>query len=371
MQVNRVRLTNFRCFADLDLELGRGLVVLIGSNASGKTSLIEAVFVASAGRSPRTLRDEELVRWGERRALVNAEFCQGDGRLVNVHVGLELASGGPRKLVTVDDKPVRRLTGLIGRLPVVLFTPADLQLTQAEPAVRRRFMNLALARLRPAYADDMARYRRALKQRNRLLQDEAPDSQIQPWTDQLIRSGSQVACHRRWLAEALDDVAAQVHSELAGPSESLKVHYAGDLASAAEPQEAAELYLCLLAERRGEERRLRRTMVGPHRDDLQLLINDRRLRRFGSQGQQRTAALSLKLGEAELMRRHGRESPLLLLDDCLSELDEARAAQVLRLTATYEQLIVTVASREPALAEARVRAWVHLVDGEVKQVERA
>jgi len=149
------------------------------------------------------------------------------------------------------------------------------------------------------------------------------------------------------------------------------VHYAGDLASAAEPQEAAELYLCLLAERRGEERRLRRTMVGPHRDDLQLLINDRRLRRFGSQGQQRTAALSLKLGEAELMRRHGRESPLLLLDDCLSELDEARAAQVLRLTATYEQLIVTVASREPALAEARVRAWVHLVDGEVKQVERA
>jgi len=346
------------------------LIVVMGPNASGKTSLLESLFVASAGRSMRARRDEELVRWGESHALVDVVFRQGDGRTTQVRVGLELGSRGPRKVMTAGDKPVRRAADLLSRLPVVLFTPGDLQLAQAEPAVRRRFLNLALARLRPAYVDDLARYRRALQQRNRLLQMEAPAAQVQPWTEQLVRCGAQVACHRAWLAGALGELAVGIHGELAGPGEALRVAYAGDLHEASDPGQAAERFRTLLEQRVAEEQRLRRTPVGPHRDDLRLLVNGQRLRHFGSQGQQRTAALALKLAEAELVRRQSGESPIVLLDDCLSELDEERAGQVLRLTGVYEQLIVTLASREPALAEAPVRTWVHLRAGEVTSIER-
>ena len=187
MKVAHLSAVNFRCFENLSLDLTEGLVVVLGPNASGKTSLLEAVFVASAGRSPRARSETELVRWGERQARIEVVFERDDGRREPVRVLWDLAGPGPRKTMLLGDKPVRRAAELLARLPLVMFAPADLRLAQAEPAGRRRFMNLALARLRPAYVDDLARYRRALQQRNRLLQTQAPDSQLRPWTEQLVQ----------------------------------------------------------------------------------------------------------------------------------------------------------------------------------------
>jgi DNA replication and repair protein RecF len=370
MRVEKTRLVNFRCFLLADLKLSEGLNVVIGPNASGKTSLLESVFVASAGRSPRAKRDAELVRWGESEALVEVHFRHQDSRSLQVRVGIELGDNGTRKLVSAADKPVRQVAELLSCLPVILFTPADLQLAQAEPVVRRRFMNLALARLLPAYADDLARFRRALVQRNRLLQAAATSQEIAPWTQQLIRYGAQVTCHRRGLAAALSQLGSELYAQLAGSAEHLSINYVGDLAQAPSVEEAATLYRTLLQQCVAEERRLGRTLFGPHRDDLSILINGQVLRRFGSQGQQRTAALALKLAEANLIRRQAGESPILLLDDCLSELDEQRATRLLRLTANYEQLIVTTASQVPVLDQLEVATWVHLEAGEVKRVER-
>lgn len=367
MMVRKLDLVNFRCYPALSLELPAGLVVVTGPNASGKSSLLEAIFVASAGRSQRTARDSELVRWGCPAARVEAIFEREAGRTLDVV--FELERSGPKKRLLAEGQPVRRAAELLARVPLVLFTPADLQLAQAAPVVRRRFMNLALARLRPAYADDLARYSRALLQRNRLLTMGAKAAELRPWTAQMVAAGAEVALARKRFAGEIVGIAAEVHAALAGEAEKLGVEYTGNMAAEEDASSSAEHYEALLAKSSAEEGRLRRTMVGPHRDDMRLTLGGQALRRFGSQGQQRTAALALKLAEAELIKRETGAPPLLLLDDCLSELDEGRAAQVLGLTETYGQLIVTSAAREAALERASAARWLHLRDGEVERVE--
>ncbi|MCX7598360.1 MAG: DNA replication and repair protein RecF, partial [Armatimonadetes bacterium] len=356
---------NFRCFRELSLDWPAGVIAVVGPNASGKTTLLEALFVASAGRSPRTGRDTELISWGAGYARVEVCFERDDGRGLRVVFHLEVGPSGPRKRLMADDKPVRRATDLVARVPLVLFVPADLQLAQASPGVRRRFLNLALARLGGAYPDDLARYSRALVQRNRLLAQAAPAAQRYPWEAAMAEAGAQVVAQRRAFVKRLSEVAAQIHAHLAGPAERLTVEYASQLDGDA-PAEIAENYRAHLARLAADEERLGRTLTGPHRDDLRLMVNGRLLRRFGSQGQQRTAALALKLAEAELLRQSTGEAPILLLDDCLSELDQRRAKQVLGLTASYRQLIVTSAARDPALEQAEVAAWVSLGGGWVE-----
>ena len=353
MLVHSLKLHNFRLFEATDLELGQGAVAIVGPNATGKTTILEAIFAASAGRSPRTHRDADMVRWGASACAVEVGFQRSDGRALPVRMAIEIQPTGLRKRIWVAGRPVRRVAELLAAIPLVLFTPADLTLAQGEPRIRRRFMNLALARLRPAYGDDLARYRRAVLQRNRLLRDHAPPRQVEPWTSRLVDSGARVAVHRRWFAEAIAPLAADLHAHLSQGRERLAVHYAGDLAeAAAEFATAAEAYRELLADRHADERVQGRTLVGPHRDDLQLLVDDRPVRAYGSQGQQRTAALALKLAEAQLLWQTHQEPPILLLDDCLSELDEQRARAVLDLTSRYEQLIVTSAAEDGTLLAA-------------------
>ncbi len=352
MRVESLSLNNFRLFRQASFCFASGSVAIIGPNATGKTTLLEAIFVASAGRSPRTARDIDLVRWGESFARVDVEFRRADGRAVPVQVIIEILASGLRKRLQLAGRPVRA-ADLLGTIPLVLFTPADLSLAQGGPRVRRRFVNLALARLRPAYADDLARYRRVVLQRNRLLRDGAPPDQLAPWTSRLVETGARVAVHRCWFVRTIAPIAADLHSHLSDGREQLVVEYSGDLADAAGDYETAlAAFRELIARRHADERLQGRTLAGPHRDDLRLLIAGRPLRTYGSQGQQRTAALALKLAEAELMSQTLREPPMLLLDDCLSELDQSRAAAVLDLASRYEQVIVTSAAESPLLAAA-------------------
>ncbi len=272
MRATTLRLANFRCFEDLRLELPEGLVAVVGPNAAGKTSLLEALFVASAGRSARAARDTELISWGRAEAAVEADFLRDDGRPLRVLFGVATGAGGPRRRLLADDKPLRRSAELMARVPLVLFGPADLQLAQASPAVRRRFLNMALARLGPAYADDLARYGRALLQRNRLLARGAPEAQLRPWHATMVEAGAQVVVRRRAMAAELAEAATRLHGELAGPQERLEVEYASQVAGD-DAASAAEAYAAQLARSADDERRMGRTLVGPHRDDLRLYIN--------------------------------------------------------------------------------------------------
>jgi len=356
MFLTRLTLHNFRVYEDLQLDLQRGLTVFIGPNAAGKTSLLEAIHLLAATKSSRTNNDGELIRWGASVCRVEGAFVSHADQPLRLAVGLD-ASGGTGVLgrrLEVEGEAVAGPRDLIGRAAVVMFTPDDLSIIKGGPGLRRRFLNTALAQLQPRYLDDLSRYKRALRQRNELLKalghGARPPAEAQAWTEQLVRAGAGVAVMRRRFIAALDEQAREVHRLIAG-EEALTLTYVGELAACADEDAAAEGFRERLEELGDLEVRRGTTLAGPHRDEMHVEVNGASVRQFGSQGQQRTAALSLKLGQARVAQEWRDEPPLLLLDDCLSELDPTRARAVLDLAHNLDGLIVTSAKLDPVLAE--------------------
>lgn len=362
MYLRRLILHNFRVYETLQLDLQRGLTVFIGPNAAGKTSLLEAMYLLAATKSPRTNSDCELVRWGSEVGRVEGLFVTRREREMRLAVGLDpsCAVGANPKRLEVEGEVVPTAAQMIGHAQVVMFAPDDLAIIKAGPGLRRRFLNTALAQLQPQYLDDLTRYRRALRQRNELLKSIGRGGrafpELEAWTEQLVQSGAAVALARQRFVVALSQHAGEVN-HLIGAEETLGLEYHGELAEAADEATAAAHFRQRLEDLADLEVRRGTTLVGPHRDELNVSVNGASVRQYGSQGQQRTAALSLKLGQARVTQEWSDEPPLLLLDDCLSELDPTRAQAVLDLGANLDGLIVTSAKLDPALqdrAEAQV-----------------
>lgn len=355
MYLRRLTLHNFRVYEQLQLDLQAGLTVFIGPNAAGKTSLLEAIHVLATTKSPRTNNDSELVRWGAGIARVEGDFVSHDERPLELAVGLDATTAGPiGRRLEVQGEAVSGPREIIGQASVVMFTPDDLSIIKGGPGLRRRFLNTAIAQLQPRYLDDLSRYKRALRQRNELLKSLGrggrPPAEAQAWTEQLVRSGAAVAVTRQRFIRALDEQAREVHRLIAG-HETLALRYVGELGGLDDEVVAAETLRRKLDDLADLEVRRGTTLAGPHRDEMLVVINETAVRQYGSQGQQRTAALSLKLGQARVAQEWRDEPPLLLLDDCLSELDSDRARALLGLTNRLDGLIVTSAKLDPVLAE--------------------
>ena len=357
MQITRLVLSHFRCHERRELVLPPGLNVFVGPNASGKTSLLEAVMLLTTGRSPRSTWLRELIRWGEKQARVEGAFAGGSRPADEVTVTLTRSGSGEAQRDTrLNGTPPASVGALLQRLPVVLFEPDDLQLVKAGAKGRRRFVNMALAGLRPLYLDDLLRYRRAVQQRNELLKQaargRASGEDLAPWTAQMVRAGAQLMADRAWLVEHLGPRAAALYADLSGGSEALELRYRPNVQAEEEglPERMQAFYEALEAAASWELRR-GSTQVGPHRDELLVLIGGKSARDYGSQGQQRTAALALKLAQAQVLTASRGEPPLVLLDDCLSELDESRQRHVLELIGQFDQLLLTTAGEVPAGAE--------------------
>lgn len=370
MYLSRLTLHNFRVYPDLQLDLPAGLVVFIGPNAAGKTSLLEAIHVLATTKSPRTNADGELIRWDAQISRVEGLFTNHEGRPLRLAVGLDGSAPGPglNRRLEVEGEPVPTAREMIGRAPVVMFTPDDLAIIKGGPSLRRRFLNTAIAQLQPAYLDDLTRYKRALRQRNELLKTlsrgSRPPTEAAAWTEQLVRFGAAVATARRRFIEALEAQAREIH-RLMTREEELRLTYHGELAECESEAAAAEHFRRRLEDLADVEVQRGSTLAGPHRDELQVLVDDTSVRQFGSQGQQRTAALTLKLAQARVALDFSDEPPLLLLDDCLSELDPARATAVLDLANTLDGLIVTSAKLDPALQNRPEARFYDIRDGRV------
>lgn len=353
MQIALLEVTNFRCYEQVTMELPPGLNLLVGPNGCGKTSFLEAIMLLATGRSPRTNWVRELVRWEAPQATVRGQFTTQAGRDQQVSVSLRRRrSGGEiEKEIRYNGSPPESIAQLMQRLPVVLFEPEDLQLVKAGARERRRFMNMALAGARALYLDDLLRYRRALQQRNELLKQaargQATGEDLAPWTRQIVEAGAQLMADRQWLVEQVGPRAAALYAELSAGAEPLELRYRPNVNGEEGIPERQQAFYEALEESWDEELRRGATRVGPHRDELLVVLGGRRARDFGSQGQQRTAALSLKLAQAQVLAASRQESPLVLLDDCLSELDESRRRQVLELVGQFDQLILTTAGEAP------------------------
>lgn len=369
MYCQQLRLHNFRAYRNLVLDLPAGLCVFLGPNAAGKTTLLEAMHLVATTKSPRTINDVDLICWGETVARAEAGFGSQEGRSLRLAVGLQKAPGnGLTKRLEVNGEVVASAREVVSLAPVVMFGPDDLSLVKAGPGERRRFLNTALAQLQPRYLDDLMRYRRALRQRNEMLKslrDGGGDfAAVQPWTEQLVRSGAALALDRRRFVADVGRHARGLHG-LIGGGEELTLTYQSDLAEVESQPQAEELFRARLDQLADLEVRRGITLVGPHRDEMVVTLNGVPVRTFGSQGQQRTAALSLKLAQARVTQDWTQERPLLLLDDCLSELDATRARAVLSLEEELEGVIVTSAKLDPALAERTDAARFQVGDGQV------
>lgn len=325
MLLQRIRLHDYRNYCTLDLRPAQGLCVLVGENAAGKTNVLESLFLCALGRSHRTRHDAELIRNGQQGAYIGLELRKSTG---SHSIDCRLYAQG-RRMLRIDGMSLSRSGELLGCLRVVMFSPEDLRLIKNGPAERRRFMDMELSQLNPAYYFSLQQYNHALKQRNVLLRNtrnrglpEAAEL-LRPWDELLARQGAKILRARDDFMQQLCVMASALHSELTSGKEMLHVTYAPTLPVSEEDTLAASL-LTALREAIEKDRQSGGTSIGPHRDDILLMLNGADVRAFGSQGQQRTAALALKLSELSLMKSLGQEPPVLLLDDVLSELDSAR-----------------------------------------------
>ena len=357
MKLTRLQLFDFRNFHRLDLPLDSGPAVFVGDNAQGKTNLLEAIYLLATMRSPRAETDAQLVRQealGDvlpaARAVGEIETAAGPLK-VEVALGLRPGPQGPiaSKVARVNGVP-KRLADAVGRLIAVLFTAEDLDLVVGSPSLRRRFLDITLSQLDSRYAAARARYERALLQRNHLLrrirEREASPDELPFWDDSLARDAGRIFHARAEAIGALARQAREAHAALA-PSEELSITYlprleAGPPDLAADgPEAATEAYTAALKRGLSRDVAAGMTLQGPHRDDLTFSLNGHPAAGFVSRAQQRTIALSLRLAEARFLLDRRRESPVLLLDDVLSEMDAARRRSVLSSLAQYDQVLVT------------------------------
>lgn len=332
MFLTALQARNFRNYAELAVEFSPGFNVLFGDNGQGKTNLLEALYFLATGKSHRASRDQELIRHGERGLRIRGQVVRQSGTL-----DLEVVYGRDiRKSLKINGMPEKRIATLVGKLAVVFFSPDDLMLVKGAPAGRRRFLDIELSQLSPTYLHHLQVYIRLLSQRNALLRQVASghgDPGLLDILDQqLTDAGAYLVARRVQAIERLASIAAEMHLRITEGKEHLGLFYSSRLAGTPDgrfpaPPEPAAVRACmatLLREYRREEFARATTLVGPHRDDFVVLVNGQDGRIYGSQGQQRTAVLSLKLAELQFMREQLGEFPVLLLDDVSSELDPTR-----------------------------------------------
>ena len=333
MQITELTLRSYRSYETLHLAFDPGVQIFLGANAQGKTNIIEALYYAAFGRSHRTSSDAELIRVGADGAHIGLSFRRHD---VPGELSFTFARGARRRITYAGESLRQR--DLVGLLPMVLFSPEDLFLVKGAPALRRRYLDAELSQASPAYYGELLRYTRILKQRNAVLKDirerlAAPDD-LSPWDAQLARSAAYIVTRRIAAVAQLGALSARVQAVLAAGEElALAYEIAGAGAEDFAEDDMTEAlhvwYNKMLCEGRARDIARAATGVGPHLDDLVLRVGGMSLRSYGSQGQQRTGALALKLAELFYLQENIGEAPILLLDDVMSELDADRRRALL------------------------------------------
>ena len=363
MRVQSLSLKNFRNYEQASITPDSGVTVFTGPNAQGKTNILEALHLCCLGRSHRTARDEELIRWGADSARVQILTQQLDG----THEVTILLSRTQKKkkLVRIGARQAERIGELFGHVCGVLFSPEDLSIVKDGPAERRRFLDLQLSQLRPQYFYSLQRAVRTLNQRNALLKEIARHPSLLPtldmWDEQLARVGADIAQNRREAIAFLDGEARRAHASLTDGREELRLWY---ISQTVDAPDAAEQLLGRLRAARSEDLRRMTTTVGIHRDDMGVTINGKEARTFASQGQQRSAVLSLKLAQLEMAARETGEAPILMLDDVMSELDPQRRRQLIERIDRVQTFVTCTDLSD--LAGARQGTVYHVENGTLR-----
>jgi len=316
MIIKSLELSNYRNYETLSIEFDSGTNILYGDNAQGKTNILEAVYLSGTTKSHRGSKDKEIIRFDQEEAHIKAIVIKNENEYsIDIHLKKNKAKG-----IAINRIPIKKASELFGILNIVVFSPEDLNIIKEGPSMRRRFLDSELCQLDKIYLSDLTKYNKLLLQRNKLLKDiyYKPDLKgtLEVWDMQLVETGKKIIERRKRFIEELCPVVNEIHKSITGDKEDLYICY--------EPDVSEEDFERILRKNVDKDLRYGSTSNGPHHDDMLFLINDVDIRKFGSQGQQRTSALSLKLSEIKLVEGMIKEKPILLLDDVLSELDSSR-----------------------------------------------
>ena len=321
MIIKSLELSNFRNYEHLNIQLSPNVTIFYGNNAQGKTNILEALYVACTTKSQKGSRDRELIRFNESEAHIRLMV---DDDSISRRIDMHLKDKG-QKGVAIDGIPIKKAAELYGLMNIISFSQDDLGIIKEGPSERRRFCDMELCQLDKLYMHNLAGYEKALEQRNNLLKQLSFNPELKDtldiWDDQLVSYGKYIIEKRNLFIEDINKIAFEIHKTLTSGNEELKIGYL--------PNVSVEEFKDVLLTNRDKDILLKTTSIGPHRDDMVFMLNENDAKKFGSQGQQRTSALTLKLSELELVKQNKKKNPVLLLDDVLSELDRNRQTKLL------------------------------------------
>lgn len=316
MYIESLELKNYRNYENADIHFNPGTNIFYGDNAQGKTNILESLYLCGTTKSHRGSRDRDMIRFGQEESHIRMLVRKDEvTHKVDMHLKMNKAKG-----IAIDGIPIRKASELFGIVNLVFFSPEDLNIIKNGPAERRRFFDLELCQLNKIYLQDLSGYNKILNQRNKLLKDiyflPSLKETLDVWDMQMVNYGGKIIEVRKKFMEELNVIIKNIHGRLTGGKEEISLKY--------EPNIETDRFADALVQSREKDLKLKMSCVGPHRDDFCVVVNGIDIRKYGSQGQQRTAALSLKMSELSLVKSLIRDNPILLLDDVLSELDSSR-----------------------------------------------
>ncbi len=357
MIIKSIELNNFRNYETLNIKFDNGTNILYGDNAQGKTNILEAAYFSGTTKSHKGSKDKEVIRFDCEEAHIRTIVEKNEKEYqIDMHLRTRGSKG-----VAINKIPIKKASELFGILNIVFFSPEDLNIIKNGPAERRRFLDAELCQLDKLYLSDLTKYNKILNQRNKLLKDiyYRPDlmETLPVWDAQLLETGKRIIQRRKVFIEELNEIIGQIHSNISGGKEHLILKY--------EPNIDDIFFEDELLKAKQKDLKLCQTTVGPHRDDMLFSVNDIDIRKYGSQGQQRTSALSLKLAEIEIVKKSIHNTPVLLLDDVLSELDSNRQNYLLNSISDIQTIITCTGLEEFVKNRFHINKVFQVVNGKV------
>ena len=360
MYVKNLKLRNFRNYDNLSIDFDDGINILYGDNAQGKTNILEAIYVSATTKSHKGSKEKEIIKISENESHIKMILNRDNvAHKIDMHLRRNKTKG-----VAINGIPIRKTSELFGIINIVFFSPEDLNLIKNGPAERRRFIDFELCQLDKVYLHNLSNYNKIITQRNNLLKQISFNSNLLDtlsiWDKQLVRYGVSLIESRNKFVNQLNELIYGIHKKLSGGNEELIIKY--------QPNVTIENFESKLLNARDKELKSQMTTVGPHRDDINFLIGDIDIRKFGSQGQQRTCALSVKLAEIELVKKIINNKPVLLLDDVLSELDNKRQNYLLDSIDGIQTILTCTGLDEFVNSRIKFNRIYNVVKGTVKEI---
>ncbi|WP_029323709.1 DNA replication/repair protein RecF [Butyrivibrio sp. AE3004] len=365
MIIKSLELADFRNYKNLKIEFSSGTNILYGDNAQGKTNILEAIYLAATTKSHKGSKDKEIISFGKEEGHIRT-IIERDGAEYRVDMHLRKSKS---KGIAIDGQKIRKASDLVGRCNVVFFSPEDLSIIKDGPAERRRFMDMELCQLDQIYLENLSKYNKLITERNKVLKDmfEHPENSVllDVQDKQLLEYGSVIIKSRDKFIKDLCEIVDPIHNKLTGEREKLRIYY--------EPNVTVDEYEEKLRNSRQKDIYLKQTTVGPHKDDFSFNVctqnvpDEIDIRKYGSQGQQRTASLSLKLSEIEIVKKSKKENPVLLLDDVLSELDSNRQNYLLNTIGDIQTIITCTGLDEFVNNRFEINKVFKVVNGSIPE----